>query len=135
MRSCRLVPKVLYIILPHGHGSTVILNRYAPATNELLSLRPEGGQVIAQPAFKLKELDYSGASHLYTSTPSRINVVEVTLTVPVDGNALQLAVEDTLERMPYFADALKEIDGLFYYAENPLPFVVCEGGPRAVGGP
>ena len=91
--------------------------------------------MIAQPAFKLKELDYSGASHLYTSTPSRINVVEVTLTVPVDGNALQLAVEDTLERMPYFADALKEIDGLFYYAENPLPFVVCEGGPRAVGGP
>lgn len=88
-----------------------------------------------QPDFKLKELNYSGASHLYTATPSRTNVVQVALVSPVDGETLQMAVEDALERMPYFADALREQGGLFYYAKNDLPFEVCEGGPREVGGP
>lgn len=88
-----------------------------------------------QPDFKIKQQNIAGGYYLYTTEPMRSYVVEVELSSPIDGNLLQGAVDDTLERMPYFADALVERDGDFYYAENPLPFEVAEGGLRAVGGP
>lgn len=88
-----------------------------------------------QPAFKLKEQVFGGTPYFYARRPMPTFVVRLDLAKPVDGETLQLAVADTLERMPYFADALAERDGDFYYAQNPLPFEVAEGTPRAVGGP
>ena len=88
----------------------------------------------AQPYFRAKELcSYNG--YFYNSVPMRTLVVEVELADVVDGGILQAAVDDTLGRMPYLADAFVERDGDFFYAENPLPFEVAEGPLRAAGGP
>ena len=54
---------------------------------------------------------------MYTDEPIRSFVVEVELTSNVDGGILQEAVDDVLARAPYFADALVERDGTFYYAK------------------
>lgn len=72
---------------------------------------------------------------MYTDEPIRSFVVEVELTSDVDGGVLQEAVDDVLGRAPYFADALVEREGTFYYAKNPLPFEVDEGPLRAIAGP
>jgi hypothetical protein len=92
-------------------------------------------QTNKQPDFEIKERLWSGNSTLYTDEPIRSFVVEVELTSNVDGGILQEAVDDVLARAPYFADALVERDGTFYYAKNPLPFEVAEGSPRAIAGP
>lgn len=88
-----------------------------------------------QPGFELKEQNFSGVSHFYRDDPARTYVVEVSLTTPVNGDMLQEAVDKVLVRMPYFTDALVEKEGDFYYAVNPLPFEIAEGGLRAAGGP
>ena len=88
-----------------------------------------------QPEFTIKQQNCSGVSSLYRSSPHRTYIVEVETTTDVRGDILQEAVDDVLARMPYFADALVERDGDFFYAENPLPFEVAQGGLRAVGGP
>ena len=72
---------------------------------------------------------------LYITPPMRSLVVEVDTSSEVVGKTLQAAVNDVLERAPYFGDAFVEREGSFYYAENPLPFEVAEGSLRAVGGP
>ncbi len=92
-------------------------------------------QSCAQPDFEIKEKLWSGTSTLYTDEPIHSFVVEVELTSDVDGGVLQQAVDDVLGRAPYFADALVERDGTFYFAKNPLPFEVVEGSPRAIAGP
>ena len=89
----------------------------------------------AQPEFEVKEQNFSGATNFYRSSPHRSYVVEVEVATDVRGDILQEAVNDVLVRMPYFADAFVERDGDFFYAVNPLPFEVAEGGLRAVGGP
>ena len=94
-----------------------------------------GKQTNKQPDFEIKERLWSGNSTLYTDEPIRSFVVEVELTSNVDGGVLQEAVGDVLERAPYFADALVERGGTFYYAKNPLPFEVAEGPLRAIAGP
>ena len=63
-------------------------------------------------------------------------MVEVELKMRIRGDMLQEAVDQTLQRMPYFADALTEKDGDFFYAVNPLPMEVAETKQlRRVGGP
>ena len=59
-----------------------------------------------QPDFQLKEMNFSGVSQFYRSTPARAYVVEVGLSSSVRGDILQEAVNATLRRMPYFSDAL-----------------------------
>ena len=91
---------------------------------------------MSQPAFQLKERNFGGVSQLYSGRPSRAYVVEVGLSGGIKGDILQEAVNATLRRMPYFADALVEKNGDFYYAENPLPFEILETEQlRHVGGP
>ena len=91
--------------------------------------------MTAQPEFALKQQNFSGVSHLFRANPSHSHVVDVATSGDVRGDVLQEAVDDVLARMPYFADALVEREGDFFYAENPLPFEVAEGQLRAVGGP
>ena len=89
-----------------------------------------------QPIFQIKEQNFSGVTSLYRSSPHRAYVVEVELKNRIKGDMLQEAVDQTLQRMPYFADALTEKDGDFYYAVNPLPMEVAETKQlRRVGGP
>ncbi|MBQ9057848.1 MAG: hypothetical protein IJ125_01540 [Atopobiaceae bacterium] len=85
--------------------------------------------------FKIKEQNFSGATQLYTELPVRTYVGEVEISSEVDGDILQNAMNDVLERAPYFADALVEHNGDFFYAENPLPMEVTKGGLRTTGGP
>jgi len=90
---------------------------------------------MKQPDFQIKEMNYSGVSQFYRSSPSRAYVVEVGLRDSIRGDILQEAVNATLRRMPYCADALVERNGDFYYATNPLPFEVAETEQlRRVGG-
>ena len=79
-----------------------------------------------QPAFQIKEQNFSGVTSLYRCSPHRTYVVEVELKKRIRGDMLQEAVDQTLQRMPYFADALTEKDGDFFYAVNPLPMEVAE---------
>jgi hypothetical protein len=80
-------------------------------------------------------MNFSGVSQFYRGTPSRSYVVEVGLSSSIRGDILQEAVNATLRRMPYCADALVERNGNFYYATNPLPFEVTETQQlRRVGG-
>lgn len=89
-----------------------------------------------QPVFQIKEQNFSGVTSLYRSSPHRAYVVEVGLRKRIRGDMLQEAVNQTLQRMPYFTDALTEKDGDFYYAVNPLPMEVAETKQhRRVGGP
>ena len=89
-----------------------------------------------QPVFQIKEQNFSGVTSLYRVSPHRTYVVEVELKKRIRGDMLQEAVNQTLQRMPYFADALTEKDGDFYYAVNPLPMEVAETKQlRRVGGP
>ncbi len=95
----------------------------------------KGENTMNQPDFQLKEMNFSGVSQFYRSTPARAYVVEVGLSSSVRGDILQEAVNATLRRMPYFSDALTERNGDFYYAVNPLPFEVAETQTlRRVGG-
>ena len=87
-----------------------------------------------QPDFRVKELSCY-PNYFFTPTPMNSLVVEVQFSEAVDGETLQEAVDDTLQRMPYMGDAFVERDGDFYYAENNLPFLVSEGALRALGGP
>lgn len=89
-----------------------------------------------QPIFQIKEQNFSGATSLYRSSPHRAYVAEVEQKNRIRGDMLQEAVNQTLRRMPYFADALTEKDGDFYYAVNPLPTEAAETKQlRRVGGP
>ena len=90
---------------------------------------------MKQPDFQIKEMNFSGVSQFYRGTPSRSYVVEVGLSSSIRGDILQEAVNATLRRMPYCADALVERNGDFYYATNPLPLLVAETQQlRRVGG-
>ena len=59
----------------------------------------------------------------------------MTVSEEVRGELLQQAVEKTLRRMPYYASTFVRKKGLYYYADNDLPFLVAESEkPRVVGG-
>ena len=89
----------------------------------------------AETSFVPKEWNASGAMQCYSSRELRSFVVEVFLSEDVKGDLLQTAVNRTLERMPYYGWTLVRMKGLYYYAENDLPFVIAESeGPRMMGG-
>ncbi|MBR1506531.1 MAG: hypothetical protein IJ619_00820 [Eubacterium sp.] len=76
---------------------------------------------------KRKEINYSGIMSFFRSQePMKVIACDIKLRDNVDSNVLQQAVDRTLERMPYMGDTFVEENGLFYYAENPLPMVVRE---------
>ena len=52
--------------------------------------------------------------------------MEVTLTEPVDGEALEEAVQRTAASFPLIASAMVPMEGRFYYAKNDRPIVVEE---------
>lgn len=87
------------------------------------------------PDFKPKEWNASGAIYSYGTMDLRCFVVEVILNEDVDGDLLQAAVDKALVRLHYYRQTFVRERGLYYYANNDLPFVVgnCDE-PRAVGG-
>ena len=93
------------------------------------------GQGKGSVRFEAKEWNAGGAIHFYGSRKPRTFIIEVTITTEVRGELLQQAVEKTLQRMPYYASTFVRKKGVYYYADNDLPFVVAESEkPRVVGG-
>ena len=87
------------------------------------------------PSFVPKEWNASGAIYPYGKRTQRSFVVEVYLTEDVQGDLLQKAVDKALERLPYYRMTLVRKKGLYYYADNDLPFEIAEhDGPRPMGG-
>lgn len=87
------------------------------------------------PKFKIIEWAANGANLSYGKRVQRSYVVELYLTEDVRGDLLQQAVDKALVRMPYYRWAMVRKRGLYYYAENDLPFEVAEHkGPRVMGG-
>ena len=89
----------------------------------------------ADTSFVPKEWNASGEMHCYSKGDLRSFVVEVFVSEDVKGDLLQAAVNRTLERMPYYGWTLVRVKGLYYYAENDLPFEIAESAePRVMGG-
>lgn len=87
------------------------------------------------PNFTAKEWNASGAIYCYGKMDLRCFVVEVDLSEAVQGELLQAAVDKALARMPYYRQALVRKKGLYYYADNDLPFLVAQTPEsRPVGG-
>jgi hypothetical protein len=87
------------------------------------------------PRFTAKEWNAGGALQFYGSRKPRSFIIEVTTSENVQGDKLQAAVEKTLQRMPYYASTFVRKKGLYYYADNDLPFLVAESDrPRVIGG-
>ena len=76
--------------------------------------------------FAAKEWNASGAMHFYGSEKPRAFIVEVYTEGIIRGDLLQTAVDRTLERMPYYRQTFVRKKGLYYYADNDLPFIVAE---------
>ena len=77
----------------------------------------------------------SGTQMAYGKMPQRSYAVEVHLTEAVKGELLQAALDKALERLPYYRQTIIRKKGLYYYAENDLPFEVAEhDGTRPMGG-
>ena len=84
--------------------------------------------------FTAKEWNASGAFHFYGSEKPRSYIVEVDTTKPIDGAVLQKAADKALERLPYYLQTFVRKKGLYYYADDTLPFVVAESEkPRVIG--
>lgn len=85
--------------------------------------------------FEAKEWNAGGAINFYGSRKPRSFIIEVMISTDVRGDLLQQAVEKTLQRMPYYASTFVRKKGLYYYADNDLPFLVAESEkPRVIGG-
>ena len=80
----------------------------------------------ADTGFAAKEWNAGGAMHFYGSEKPRTFIVEVYTADPVKGDLLQAAVDRTLERMPYYRQTFVRKKGLYYYADDDLPFVAAE---------
>ena len=92
-------------------------------------------QQTVRPHFEAREWNASGASQFYGTARKRSYIVEVTLSEAIRGELLQQAVDKALERLPYYRSTFVRKKGLYYYADNDLPFVVAESEkPRVVGG-
>ena len=93
------------------------------------------GQKNESIRFEAKEWNAGGAINFYGSRKPRSFIIEVSISTDVQGDLLQQAVDKTLERMPYYASTFVRKKGLYYYADNDLPFVVAESEkPRVIGG-
>lgn len=86
--------------------------------------------------FKIKEISPAANLLFYVKDVRDYALVaEIEMNDYIDGEILQKAVDRTLERRPYFGDALVLKGGRFYLADNPLPMQVAESErPRLVGG-
>ncbi len=92
-------------------------------------------QQNTRPHFVAKEWNASGASQFYGRARKRSYIVEVTLSEAIRGELLQQAVDKALERLPYYRSTFVRKKGLYYYADNDLPFLVAESRePRVIGG-
>lgn len=85
--------------------------------------------------FTAKEWNAAGAFHFYGSRKPRSFIVEVYTTEKIDGRFLQVSVDRALERLPYYGQTFVRKKGMYYYADNTLPFEVAESEKaRSVGG-
>ncbi len=92
-------------------------------------------QQNVRPHFEAKEWNASGASQFYGKARKRSYIVEVTLSEPIRGELLQQAVDKALERLPYYRSTFVRKKGLYYYADNALPFLAANSRePRVIGG-
>ena len=89
----------------------------------------------ARPRFEAKEWNACGATQFYGREKKRSYIVEVSLSEAVRGDLLQRAVDKTLQRLPYYRSTFVRKRGLYYYADNDLPFMVAQSeAPRVIGG-
>lgn len=89
----------------------------------------------ARPRFEAKEWNACGATQFYGRERKRSYIVEVSLSEAVRGDLLQRAVDKTLQRLPYYRSTFVRKRGLYYYADNDLPFTVAQSEePRVIGG-
>jgi len=92
-------------------------------------------QQNAYPRFEAKEWNAAGATQFYGRERKRSYIVEVTLSEEIRGDLLQQAVDKALIRLPYYRSTFVRKKGLYYYADNDLPFLVAESeNPRVIGG-
>ena len=85
--------------------------------------------------FVAREWNACGASQFYGKNKKRSYIVEVSMSEQVRGELLQQAVDKALQRLPYYGSAFVRRKGLYYYADNDLPFLVAESEkPRVIGG-
>ena len=92
-------------------------------------------QKKATPRFEAKEWNAAGATQFYGKARKRSYIVEVSLSERIRGDLLQQAVDRTLQRLPYYRSTFVRKKGLYYYADNDLPFLVTESKePRIIGG-
>lgn len=92
-------------------------------------------QQNAYPRFEAKEWNAAGATQFYGREKKRSYIVEVTLSDGIRGDLLQQAVDKALKRLPYYRSTFVRRKGLYYYADDDLPFLVAESeNPRVIGG-
>ena len=92
-------------------------------------------QQNAYSRFEAKEWNAAGATQFYGRERKRSYIVEVTLSEEIRGDLLQQAVDKALKRLPYYCSTFVRKKGLYYYADNDLPFLVAESeSPRVIGG-
>lgn len=70
--------------------------------------------------------NYAGLPFLYRKNGAVSTIMEVIMKDKVDGALLQIAVNFTVSRHPYFKSSLQERQGDYYIAENEMPFEVKE---------
>ena len=73
---------------------------------------------------------------LYAASPELVNTIRIgiTLTEPIDGQALRLALSKSAQRYPYFAVRLSRRGEEYVMEPNDLPFVVSpHGGTVTLG--
>ncbi|MBQ6255408.1 MAG: hypothetical protein IJJ60_02355, partial [Clostridia bacterium] len=88
-----------------------------------------------RPRFEAKEWNACGATQFYGREKKRSYIVEVSLSEDIRGDLLQQAVDRTLKRLPYYRSTFVRKKGLYYYADNDLPFLVAQSeNPRVIGG-
>ena len=88
-----------------------------------------------RPRFEAKEWNACGATQFYGREKKRSYIVEVSLSEDIRGDLLQQAVDRTLKRLPYYRSTFVRKKGLYYYADNDLPFLVAQSEkPRVIGG-
>ena len=88
-----------------------------------------------RPRFAPKEWNASGTTQFYGRERKRSYIVEVSLSEDIRGDLLQRAVDKTFKRLPYYRSTFVRKRGLYYYADNDLPFLVAESEkPRVIGG-
>ena len=79
-------------------------------------------QTNASPLFAAREWNASGATQFYGKDRKRSYIVEVCLSEPIRGDLLQQAVDKALRRLPYYGSTFVRKKGLYYYADDDLPF-------------